>query len=596
MAPGPTNDAMSDNRSGDTNFMVLSSAMAIVRAIRNDMSTAQPLVTLGEVSSILRDKIPRLFEHIRLLDVCILLALSFLGLQAINWVRSYLRSRRYHDWALSQGCEPCGALPRPVLGYIRHKLLLVRVKGADLLDHVFHEKFVKFGTTYALHDSFGVPKVVHTIDPVNVNSILVSSWLSWRPSDSRRKTLYPLAQEGLLLTDGQVWQHNRKLIQRFIGANNAKDVKVAEKDIQLLFEAIGPVDQSGWTEEVDLLELFHRMALDMSTTFLLGTSANSQANGIFEKAKQEAKVKYGLLDARNRKKAYTYDEAYEIIRNYISLRAKLGSKYWLADGPTYRKACATITDFCHQIILRAIEDAKSSSEVKGSFGLISKLMTEIGDPVEIRNLIMDMFIAGQNMTGTMSAWLFARLDANPDMFQAVRQEVLEVFGTERSPLAPMTWHNLRSCNLLQCCILETLRVTPVIANIGRNARHDIVLPRGGGPDGTLPVAVPAGAAVMCNIYLMQRREEEWGADAWEWKPRRWEGRKFGPEFAPFGGGPRICIGQQLSMTEISLVTARMLQRFSGMQAAPGRNNLIKDYRIAIAPKGVKVKLQLAKDE
>lgn len=150
------------------------------------------------------------------------------------------------------------------------------------------------------------------------------------------------------------------------------------------------------------------------------------------------------------------------------------------------------------------------------------------------------------MTGTMAAWVFAQLEAHPDMFQRVRAEVLEMFGTEQDPRSPMTWENLKACRTLQNVMFETLRCYPLLANIGRNAACDTVLPRGGGPDGSLPIAVPKGTTMALNVYLMHRREEEWSADSSEWKPDRWIGRKFGPEYAPFGAGPRICVGRRFT--------------------------------------------------
>lgn len=156
---------------------------------------------------------------------------------------------------------------------------------------------------------------------------------------------------------------------------------------------------------------------------------------------------------------------------------------------------------------------------------------------------------------------------------------------------------------------------PLLANIGRHAKCDTVLPRGGGEDGSLPIAVPKGAAVTCNVYLLHRRQEEWGEDAWEFNPDRWIGRKFGPEYAPFGMGPRVCVGREsllffsffppcltdlssslehLSMTEISFLIARMMQHFSEMKSPEGQDDLTKGYRVVVAPKnGVKVKLRRA---
>jgi len=63
---------------------------------------------------------------------------------------------------------------------------------------------------------------------------------------------------------------------------------------------------------------------------------------------------------------------------------------------------------------------------------------------------------------------------------------------------------------------------PVFAHLSRTAIRDTVLPRGGGPDGSQPVAVPKGCPVTCCVYLMQRREQSWGPDADKFVPERCE--------------------------------------------------------------------------
>lgn len=509
------------------------------------------------------------------------------------------RSRNFSNFAKSKNCGTASALPTPILGAIRHKIKLLLYPGGDLLDDVFAKKYERHGATHALHDRFGVPKVIHTIDPVNINAIMRSRAEDWCPSKGRADTMYPLAQEGLLNSEGEAWMRNRKLILRHINTKRVKDVREAEPDVQLLFDAIGSADHDGWTETVDLLDLFHRMSLDMSTTYLLGTSANAQFSGIAARKREAIMLEHDFVLGK-RDEEMTYEEAYDVVRNYFSWRSKLGSKYWFADSPRYRKACSTLNEFADGLIRRAVND-RSSCQISGAhasnkYGLIDSLVKEIGDPVHIRNLVMDLFIAGQNMTGTMIAWVFAQLSVHPDLFNRLRAEVLDKFGTEESPHEPLTWDNLQSCSFMQNVIRETLRMYPLLANIGRNAKCDTVLPRGGGPDGLQPIAVPKGCAVTCNIYLTHRRAEEWGEDAWEFKPDRWVGRKLGSEYAPFGAGPRVCIGQQLTMSEISFVIVRMMQRFSKMRTPEGQDNLTKGYRVVIAPEnGVKVQLRLVRD-
>lgn len=164
-------------------------------------------------------------------------------------------------------------------------------------------------------------------------------------------------------------------------------------------------------------------------------------------------------------------------------------------------------------------------------------------------------IIGQNMTGVLAALVLAHLESRKDIYDRMRDEVLEMFGTEEQAKAPLTWDNMRACTTMQHMILETARMYPLLMNIGRNAKQDTVLPRGGGLDGSQPLAVPKGASIITNLYVMHRREEEWGSDSKEFNPDRWVGRKFGPEVSPFGGGPRVCIGRKWTGLE-GILTAR----------------------------------------
>ena len=242
-----------------------------------------------------------------------------------------VRRSKFRDFASKNNCAPGTALPKPFLGSIRHKLNLLLYPGGDLLDVVFANKFLQYGPTHTLTDGWGAPVVIHTIDPRNINSILYKNEKVWGPAKGRARTMYPLAQQGLLNSEGDHWHKNRKMILRHIGTKRAKDVRNAEADIQLLFQAMGPVNHQGWTETVDLLDLFHRLSLDMSTTFLLGTSANSQASGMRDVRMRAAMTEFGLVPDK-RSWRMSYNEAYEIVRNYFSWRSKLGSKYWLADS------------------------------------------------------------------------------------------------------------------------------------------------------------------------------------------------------------------------------------------------------------------------
>jgi hypothetical protein len=119
----------------------------------------------------------------------------------LNAFRAALkRHRQFRGFEESRVAEPVNGSPRSFFSNIQHKIELLTCKG-DILDGLFVTEYREHGSTHALLDRFGKPAVIHTIDPVNLNAILNTSWTDWRHSRNRMNTLKPLAQEGLLLTE-----------------------------------------------------------------------------------------------------------------------------------------------------------------------------------------------------------------------------------------------------------------------------------------------------------------------------------------------------------------------------------------------------------
>lgn len=70
------------------------------------------------------------------------------------------------------------------------------------------------------------------------------------------------------------------------------------------------------------------------------------------------------------------------------------------------------------------------------------------------------------------------------------------------------------------------------------------------------------------------RQSKYFCEPLKFNPLRWEGdfQRRLPKFAyfPFGGGPRICIGNGFAILEIALTLALVLKRFK-LQLVQGQN-------------------------
>jgi cytochrome P450 len=104
-------------------------------------------------------------------------------------------------------------------------------------------------------------------------------------------------------------------------------------------------------------------------------------------------------------------------------------------------------------------------------------------------------------------------------------------------------------------VTETLRLFPSVYALPRIATEDVEF------DG---YRVPAGSTVGLPIRQIQR-DERFYDDPEEFRPSRWDDdlRQELPDFAyaPFSGGPRVCIGRQFALLEAKLTLATIGREF-----------------------------------
>lgn len=107
--------------------------------------------------------------------------------------------------------------------------------------------------------------------------------------------------------------------------------------------------------------------------------------------------------------------------------------------------------------------------------------------------------------------------------------------------------------------------------------------------------LPKHLVIMINIMGLHREKQFWGDDALAFRPERFakgiaKACKKAFAFNPFGGGPRICVAQAFALTELKLVLAMLLQRFSFRLSPSYRHEPV--CRMTLQPRfGVQVVLE-----
>jgi cytochrome P450 len=168
--------------------------------------------------------------------------------------------------------------------------------------------------------------------------------------------------------------------------------------------------------------------------------------------------------------------------------------------------------------------------------------------VEVRDETMTLFLAGHETTANALAWALHLLSRHPDVYARLRAEVDGALGG-RTP----TFEDVPRLPYAMRVLKETMRLYPPAYIIGRQATRDVDIG---------PYRLPKKMTAFVNIYGIHRRAMYFP------DPEKFDPDRFQPEaekqmktsYLPFGGGPRVCIGNQFALLEGQLVLATLAQR------------------------------------
>ncbi len=184
--------------------------------------------------------------------------------------------------------------------------------------------------------------------------------------------------------------------------------------------------------------------------------------------------------------------------------------------------------------------------------------------VQLRDEVMTLFLAGHETTSLALAHALYLLSINPEIERRLHDEIIKVLG-DRLPTAD----DARSLPLTEHVIKETMRLYPPAWSTGRETLEPYEI-RG--------CPIPVGSQLVTSQWIVHR-DARWYPDPERFDPERWspERAKSIPRYAyfPFGGGPRVCIGNHFAMMEATLLLAMIVQRF--------RIELLPGEKLELAP-------------
>jgi cytochrome P450 len=281
-----------------------------------------------------------------------------------------------------------------------------------------------------------------------------------------------------------------------------------------------------------------------------------------------------LFDADVSERAEEAGRAIEIVQAAANLeyRRAFSTPMWVPT-PNNRKM-SRASKSLDRIIGTIVTERRATAQnglVMDTGDLLSMLLLaryEDGSPMsdeQVRDEAVTLFAAGHETTANAMTWTWYFLAQNPEVEDKLGAELDQVLAGQ----AP-TVDDLGRLPYSQMVIKESLRLRPPVWILnGRQAMADVTIG---------PYTIPEGSTIFIAPYVMHR-QSEYFPDPEKFDPERFrpEKEKDLPRYAymPFGGGPRVCIGNSFAMMEAQLILATVAQRY--------RLSLANDEAVELQP-------------
>eukprot|EP01006_Ploeotia_vitrea_P054635 TRINITY_DN67909_c5_g3_i6.p1 TRINITY_DN67909_c5_g3~~TRINITY_DN67909_c5_g3_i6.p1 ORF type:complete len:537 (-),score=24.93 TRINITY_DN67909_c5_g3_i6:262-1833(-) len=409
--------------------------------------------------------------------------------------------------------------------------------------------------------------VLITQDPALVEHVLHTKhnvWLKNLPDLPPKHIFYELMGDGIFAInhgphsndDGNGWRIQRKIAAGIFTQQNFRDyfaqtfVVTANTFKQNLEERLGTSKEV----KVNMQDLFFRYTMDSFGLIGFGTD-------------------FGTLSGKSNAFATAFDAAHACILPFdqrelpFMMLANLlpwpfgkWGVHMCTYLPLWRRAQVQ-QKIMNEYIYPLINERRKDPELMEKNDLLSLFIRatmeekkNISDQF-LRDIILNMIIAGRDTTACTLSWLLHCLTTNTEVMAKLVQEIDETLQGQ-----PPTYESIKPMKYLHGCVYETLRLHPPVPIDPKITAVDDEL-----PDGT---KVPAKTWVWYLPWVMGRNPNLW-ENPMVFDPDRWlTAKPSAYEFPVFQAGPRICLGKDMAVLEAKFAITCLLQSFSFSAAVP----------------------------
>lgn len=353
---------------------------------------------------------------------------------------------------------------------------------------------------------------------------------------------------GLLTSDGDFWRRQRRLAQPAF--HRQKLAALAQTMIAEATSWIRELGQRAGQQPVNVSQALMDVTMRIVCKTLFGSDVVGKLDGL-------ATALETLQYSANQR---------------IVSPIRLPLSWPTPANRRFRRAGRVVDSFIYGVIAQRRQAGDEGDDLLSM--LQSAVDEDTGEQMsngQLRDECVTLFSAGHETTAVSMAWTLHLLAQHPDVLARLRTEVETVLGDAELP----TPDQFRALTYTLQVIQESLRLYPPAWLMSRLAFAD---------DQIGPYTIPAGGVVLLCPYLLHRDPVAW-PDPERFDPNRfapgWDKQRSGSSgephdrpghdrpghdrhsyaYLPFGGGPRLCIGNQFALMEMQILLSLLVRTF-----------------------------------
>jgi cytochrome P450 len=373
------------------------------------------------------------------------------------------------------------------------------------------------------------------VNPEHIRQVLVTDHAAFTKGRVLQE-VKGLLGEGLLTSEGEIHRRRRRSMQPAF-----QHERLAGFAAEMVAAAANVSSRWYSGRRLDIHQEMMRLTLNVVGRTLFGADLDGRA--------AEIRDALGLILERQARSVRPFSRALE--RLPVSTRRRQRAQERL-EGAV--------------IELIAVARANKTEDC----GLLAALAD--GSERQARDEAMTILLTGHETMANALTWTWAMLARHPEVERTLHAELDEVLGGGLP-----TGAHVSALSYTEMVLRETMRLYPPVWRIGRRALLDYEV------DG---YGIRAGSIIVMSPFITQR-DARFFPEPLRFDPERWtpEERCRRPRFSyfPFGGGPRVCIGEGFAMVEGKLLLATLAQRWRP-RPAPG-HEVPPEPLVTLRPKG-----------